>query len=153
MAKTPSNPVHGKKLTLKSHPELAATIKSFGMWLEAVKKWLTWTELYIPDNLHASRAEVLELLSVTPSGLQLLESLKLDIYPEGRMRKSHTEYDVKKLLRAVVALPTIARQRGAKSNRKKKPINATLKIVIDDILNGRTDLDSISDWKTVKKGK
>ncbi len=107
---------------------------------------MVWVERNIPENVHASRAEVLESLYVTPLGLELLERLKIDIYPEGREDISRVEYDLKKVLRAVVALPTIARLRGKKLDRKSKTINTVFKEIIDDTLNGRSDIDAISDW-------
>ena len=64
---------------------------------------------------------------------------------------SRVEYDVKKLLRAVVALPTIARLRSKKLDRKKQTINTTFKEIVDDTLNGRSDIDAISDWVPPKK--
>jgi hypothetical protein len=141
----------GYKRALERHPELAGSVKDFERWLQAVEQWLTWIEDNIPDNVHASRAEALESLSVTPLGLELLERLNLDIYPEGREDVSRTEYDVKKLLRAVVALPTIARLRGKKLDRKSQTINTTFKEIIDDTLNGRADIESISSWERPSK--
>ena len=141
----------GYKRALERHPELAGSIKDFERWLQSVEQWLVWIEENIPSNIHVSRAEALQSLSVTPLGLELLERLNLDIYPEGREEISRTEYDVKKLLRAVVALPTIARLRGKKLDRKNQTINTTFKEIIDDILNGRSDIDSISSWERPKK--
>ena len=54
------------------------------MAIVAVEQWLIWIEDNIPDNIHASKKEALEALYVTPLGLELLERLNLDIYPEGR---------------------------------------------------------------------
>jgi hypothetical protein len=137
----------GYKRALERHPELADSVKDFERWLQAVEQWLVWIEDNIPDNVYASKAEALEALSVTPLGLELLERLNLDIYPKGRENISRTEYDVKKLLRAVVALPTIARLRGKKLDRKNQTINTTFKEIIDDTLNGRSDIGSISTWE------
>lgn len=142
----------GYKRALERHPELAGSIKDFERWLQAVEQWLVWIEDNIPDNVHASKAEAVESLSVTPLGLELLERLNLDIYPEGRDDISRTEYDMKKLLRAVVALPTIARLRGKKLDRKNQTINTTFKEIIDDTLNGRSDIDSISNWERPRPG-
>jgi hypothetical protein len=146
-----SPPQFGYKRALERHPELAASVKDFERWLQAVEEWLTWVENNIPDNVHASRSEILESLYVTPLGLELLERLKLDIYPEGREDISRTEYDLKKVLRAVVALPTLARLRGKKLDRKSKNINTVFKEIIDDTLNGRGDIDAISDWQPPAK--
>jgi hypothetical protein len=146
---TPSQPF-GYRRALERHPELAGSVKEFERWIQGVEQWLTWIETNIPDNIHASRAEALEALYVTPLGLELLERLNLDIYPEGR-DVSRVEYDVKKLLRAVVALPTIARLRGKKLDRKKQTINTTFKEIIDDTLNGRGDINGISDWEPPAK--
>ena len=143
-------PVSGYKRALERHPELANSVKEFSRWLESVEQWLVWIENNIPENVHASRAEVLESLYVTPLGLELLERLKLDIYPEGREDISRVEYDLKKVLRAVVALPTLARLRGKKLDRKSKTINTVFKEIIDDTLNGRSDVDAISDWEPPK---
>jgi hypothetical protein len=140
----------GYKRALERHPELAASVKDFERWLESVEQWLTWIEDNIPENIYASRAEALQSLSVTPLGLELMERLNFDIYPEGRENISRTEYDVKKLLRAVVALPTIARLRSRKLDRKNQTINTTFKELIDDVLNGRSDIDSISSWQKPK---
>jgi len=96
---------------------------------------------------------VLESLYISPLGLELLERLNLDIYPEGREDISRTEYDLKKVLRAVVALPTISRLRGKKLDRKSKTINTVFKEIIDDTLNGRGDIDAISDWQAPASGK
>jgi hypothetical protein len=137
----------GYKRALGRHPELAVAVKDFAKWLEAVEQWLVWIEQNIPDNVYASRAEVLESLYLSPLGLELLERLNLDIYPEGREEISRTEYDLKKVLRAVVALPTIARLRGKKLDRKSKTINTVFKEIVDDTLNGRGDIDAISDWE------
>ena len=142
--------IFGYKRALERHPELAASVTEFSKWLESVEQWLVWIENNIPENVHASRAEVLESLYVTPLGLELLERLKLDIYPEGREDISRVEYDLKKVLRAVVALPTLARLRSKKLDRKSKNINTVLKEIIDDILNGRSDVDGISDWEPPK---
>jgi len=147
MSDTGTPPLSGYKRALERHPELADSIRDFERWLQAVEEWLTWIEDNIPDNIHASKAEALESLSVTPLGLELLERLNLDIFPEGREGISRTEYDVKKLLRAVVALPTIARLRNRKLDRKNQKITTTFKELIDDTLNGRADIDSISTWK------
>jgi hypothetical protein len=98
----------GYKRALDRHPELAGSVKDFEQWLESVEIWMNWVEKHIPDNIHASRAEILESFHMTPLGLEMLERLNLDIHPEGREDKERVEYDVKKLLRAVVALPTIA---------------------------------------------
>ena len=144
-------PSFGYKRALERHPELAGSIKDFERWLQSVEQWLAWIEDNIPENIHASKAEALDALSVTPLGLELLERLNLDVYPEGREEVSRTEYDVKKLLRAVVALPTIARLRGKKLDRKKQTINTTFKEIIDDTLNGRADIDSISSWERPQK--
>jgi len=151
MSDTTSTASFGYKRALERHPELSASVKDFERWLQAVEQWLVWIEENIPDNIHASRAEALESLSVTPLGMELLERLNLDIYPEGREDVARTEYDVKKLLRAVVALPTIARLRGKKLDRKSQTINTTFKEIIDDTLNGRADIDSISTWEKDKK--
>ena len=140
----------GYKRALERHPELAGSVKDFERWLQSVEQWLVWIEDNIPDNIHASKAEALDALSVSPLGLELLERLNLDIYPEGREDISRTEYDVKKLLRAVVALPTIARLRGKKLDRQKQKITTTFKEIIDDTLNGRADIDSISSWERPK---
>ncbi len=143
-------PLSGYKRALERHPELSACVMDFSRWLEAVEEWLVWVENNIPENVHASRTEVLESLYVTPLGLELLERLKLDIYPEGREDISRVEYDLKKVLRAVVALPTLARLRGKKLDRKSKTINTVFKEIIDDTLNGRSDVDAISDWEPPK---
>jgi hypothetical protein len=126
-------------------------VKDFSRWLEAVEKWLVWIEENIPNNIHASRAEVLESFYISPLGLELLERLKLDIYPEGRDDISRVEYDIKKVLRAVVALPTLARLTSKKLDRKNQTINTVFKEIIDDTLNGRGDIDSISEWEPPKK--
>jgi hypothetical protein len=144
-------PQFGYKRALERHPELAASVKDFERWLQAVEEWLTWLEDNIPDNVHASRSEVLESLYVTPLGLELLERLKLDIYPEGREDISRVEYDLKKVLRAVVAMPTLARLRGKKLDRKSQNINTVFKEIVDDTLNGRSDIDAISDWQPPNK--
>jgi hypothetical protein len=151
MSEATPPPSFGYKRALERHPELAVSVKDFQRWLVAVEQWLVWIEDNIPDDIYASRKEALEALSVTPLGLELLERLNLDIYPEGREDISRTEYDVKKLLRAVVALPTIARLRGRKLDRKSQTINTTFKEIIDDTLNGRSDIDSISSWERPKK--
>ncbi len=151
MAESTSPSSFGYKRALERHPELAGSVKDFERWLQAVEEWLTWIEDNIPANVHVSRAEALESLSVTPLGLELLERLNLDIYPEGREDVSRTEYDVKKLLRAIVALPTISRLRGKKLDRKKQTINTTFKEIIDDTLNGRGDIESISSWERPPK--
>jgi hypothetical protein len=145
--------VVGYKRALERHPELTASVKDFERWLQAVEEWLSWVEDNIPDNVHTSRSEALESFLVTPLGLELLERLNLDIYPDGREDISRTEYDVKKLLRAIVALPTIARLRGRKLDRKKQTINTTFKEIIDDTLNGRSDIDSISSWERPNKNE
>ncbi len=100
MAETSPPQTFGYKRALERHPELAASVKDFSKWLVAVEQWLVWIEENIPDNVHASRAEVLESLYVSPLGLELLARLVLDIYPEGREEISRTEYDVEKLLKA-----------------------------------------------------
>jgi hypothetical protein len=141
----PQNPI-GYRRALERLPHLVAAVNEFGKWPEAVEQWLVWIEANIPDNTHVSRAEALESLHVTALGLELLERLNLDIYPEGR-EVSRVEYDMKKLLRAVVALPTIARLKWRKLDRKGQTINTMFKGLIDDVLNGRADLDSISDWQ------
>ena len=140
------SPPSGYKRALERHPELAASVKDFSRWLEAVEQWLFWIEGNIPNNVHASRSEVLESLYISPLGLELLERLNLDIYPEGRDNISRTEYDLKKVLRAVVALPTIARLKGKKLDRKGRIITTVFKEIVDDTLNGRGDIDAISDW-------
>jgi len=137
----------GYKRALDRHPELAGSVKNFEQWLESVEIWMNWVEKHIPDNIHASKAEVLESFHMTPLGLEMLERLNLDIHPEGREDKERVEYDVKKLLRAVVALPTIARITGKKLDRKGQNITTIFKEVIDDTLNGRLDIDAISKWK------
>ena len=146
-----SPPLFGYKRALERHPELAGSVKDFERWLQAVEEWLTWVEDNIPDNVHASKSEVLESLYVTPLGLELLERLKLDIYPQGREDISRIEYDLKKVLRAVVALPTLARLRGKKLDRKSQNINTVFKEIVDDMLNGRGDIDAISDWQPPTK--
>ena len=146
----PSQPA-GYKRALERHPELAASVKDFSRWLESVEQWLYWIEDNIPNNVHASRSEVLESLYISPLGLELLERLNLDIYPEGREDISRTEYDLKKVLRAVVALPTIARLKGKKLDRKSHNINTVFKEIVDDTLNGRGDIDAISDWVPPQK--
>jgi len=137
----------GYRRALERNPELAERIGDFERWLASVEQWLTWVEKNVPDNVHASRAEVLEDFHFTNQGLEILERLNLDIYPEGREDVSRTEYDVKKLMRAVVALPTIARLKGKRLDRKSQTITTVFKEVVDDTLNGRMDLDSISSWK------
>jgi hypothetical protein len=153
MSDSTAQPSFGYKRALERHPELAGSVKDFERWLQGVEQWLVWIEDNIPANVYASRAEALDALSVTPLGLELLEWLNLDIYPEGREGITRTEYDVKKLLRAVVALPTIARLRGKKLDRKSQTINTTFKEIIDDTLNGRSDIDSISSWERPKSAE
>ena len=68
--------------------------------------------------------------------------LRVDIYPDGR-DVSRTEFDLKKILRAVVALPTIARLEGKRLSRKYQNITTVFKEVIDDTLNGRIKMESI----------
>lgn len=129
----------GYKRAVDRHPDLAAHFAHF-------EQWLTWVENNIPGNIHASRREVLEKFYITPLGLEMLERLNFDIYPEGREHLDRTEYDIKKLLRAVVALPTVVRLTGKKLDRKSQNITTVFKEVIDDTLNGRLDIDAISQW-------
>jgi len=140
----------GYKRALERHPDLAASVVNFEKWLESVEIWLDWVEKNIPDNIHASKAEVLGNFHLTSQGLDILERLNLDIHPEGRDEIEREEYDVKKLLRAVVALPTIARLSGKRLERKGQNITTIFKEVIDDTLNGRLDIDAISKWKAEK---
>lgn len=137
----------GYKRALERHPDLGASVANFEKWLESVEIWLTWVDDHIPDNIHASRTEVLETFHLTPQGLDILDRLNLDVHPEGRDEIEREEYDVKKLLRAVVALPTIARLSGKRLERKGQNITTIFKEVIDDTLNGRLDIDAISKWK------
>jgi len=44
----------------------------------------------------------------------------------------------------------LARLRGKKLDRKSKTINTVFKEIIDDTLNGRSDIDAISDWEPPK---
>lgn len=141
------SPKVGYKRAVERHPSLDADLHYFNKWLESVEIWLTWVEEHIPNNVHASRTEVLEEFHFTPQGLEILERLNLDIYPEGRESQERTEYDVKKLLRAVVALPTVARLSGKRLDRKSQNINTVFKEVIDDTLNGRTNIESLSSWE------
>ena len=134
----------GYQRILDRHPEMRDNIRKFEEWLQGVEQWLNWIDKNVPGDLRASRREVLEDFHFTSQGLELLERLDLDIYAEHDGARAM--YDVKKLLRAVVALPTIARLKGKKLSRKKRNITTVFKEVIDDTLTGKLDIASISQW-------
>lgn len=149
MDTTPEEKKRGYKRALERLPELEAHTKHFEQWLQSVEQWLDWVEKHIPDNVTASRKEVLEDFHFTPLGLDILERLNLDIY-SAEKTKNRPEYDVKKLLRAVVALPTVVRLTGKRLERKGQNITSVFKEIIDDTLNGRMDINEISSWEPAK---
>lgn len=132
----------GYRRAFERHPDLPGKVAEFDRWLKAVEEWLTWIESSIPDNTHISKAEAMDDFHITGQGLEILEKIGVDIYPAGR-EVQRTEYDVKKLLRAVVALPSIARLKGKRLSRKHDDIHVVFREVIDDTLNGRLPLDEI----------
>lgn len=142
----PNESTPGYRRVLDRHPELKDRISEFETWLQSVEIWLDWIEKHIPEGTRASRAEILEDFHFTPLGLDLLTRLGVDIYPDDDEGGIRTVYDVKKLLRAVVALPTLARLKRKKLVREGRNITTVLKEVIDDTLNGRLDIGGISDW-------
>jgi hypothetical protein len=137
----------GYRRLLDRQPELKQNVAEFETWLNSVEIWLDWFEKHIPEGTYATRAEILEDFHFTPLGLDLLTRLGVDIYPDEATQSKRTLYDVKKLLRAVVALPTLARLKRKKLVRKGRNITSIFKEVIDDTLNGRIDIDEISNWE------
>jgi hypothetical protein len=137
----------GYRRLLDRQPELKQSVAEFETWLSSVEIWLNWIEKNIPEGTHATRAEILEDFHFTPLGLELLTRLGVDIYPDEDTESKRTHYDVKKLLRAVVALPTLARLKRKKLVRKGRNITSIFKEVIDDTLNGRINIDDISTWE------
>lgn len=109
-----------------------------------MEQWLDWLERHVEDGLSITRKEALEDFHFTKQGLELLERLQLDVHaPHDGTR---VMYDPKKLLRAVVALPTIARLKGKKLHRQGHNITTIFKEVINDTLAGSINVDSISSW-------
>lgn len=132
----------GYRRAFERYPDLEAKVGEFDRWLKAVEEWLVWIEHNIPENAHISRVEALEDFHITTLGLEILERIGVDIYPDGREVR-RTEYDLKKLLRAVVALPSVARLTGKRLSRKHEDIHDVFREVVDDTLNGRLPLDEI----------
>lgn len=141
----------GYRRAFERIPDLEEKVGEFERWLSAVEDWLHWIEDNIPENVHISRREAIEDIHMTSQGLRILEKFKMDVYPKGR-DVTRTEYDLKKLLRAVVALPTIARLKGKRLVRQNHNIVTVFKEVIDDTLNGRIDIDDIHQPR-VRRGK
>lgn len=132
----------GYRRAFERIPDLPGKVAEFDRWLKAVEEWLMWIEENIPDNTYISRREAIEDFHMTSRGLMMLEKLGVDIYPDGRDVR-RTEYDVKKLLRAVVAMPTIARVTVKRLSLKSGEISDVFRQVIDDTLNGRLAIDEI----------
>ena len=134
-----------RKSVFQHYNGLEKVIAEFNTWNRNVKQWLEWIETHIPANLAISRREALDYFHVTPLGLKVLERIKVDIYPDGhtrnRNRPARTVYDAKKVLRAVVALPTIARLRGLRTTRRSDNITTVLKEIIDNTINGTAEME------------
>ncbi len=135
----------GYRRVKERHPEIVQHIDYFSDWLARVTAYLNWIDDTIPDNVYASKRELLDDFFITPQGLELLEKLNLDIHAEHEGFRTY--YDVKKVLRAIVALPTITRLKGKKLVRKGTRITTVLKEILDDTLTGRTDPNSICAWE------